>query len=354
MHRTLPTFLLLLAGACSESAQAPTQVPTHAPATPAGKAFTAGDVSVEFLPFSGKGHAQAMVVNDSGRVFGHQWTTPSLRILAAFTWPATSGGPSTLPASGDHANRRGDLVVSGGVLLRSSSGTTWNFATLPGGAPGTINDAREFAGWVSERKSPVGRPVFWTSPSSQPLNLPIPPGTTEGFVSAMNDAGDVLGHVTVPISSTASERRVFVWKRTAPASWALQAFPIVDARSADMNDAGQVVVTKKITDDAYATLILTPNGGSYDVVQVVAYESSSPAVDQCGRVSGGTHVNGVTHGYVWESGTLTILPLPPGTTQAMAWDIAAVDGGPDVVVGRARNSDGNFRPVRWTIPECGA
>jgi hypothetical protein len=214
-----------------------------------------------------------------------------------------------------------------------------------------LNNSRELVGFQSGAR----KALYWSSPSAEPEALPIPPGFSNPVVAgaySINNNGDAVGYLVETITNgnrSSTINHAVVWHH-AGGVWSAVLLPQInppDTRAYDINDDGL------IAGDAGGAVLWVGSGTNYTGTVIVSSQAALTKIDRCGRAVGYTAGN-TQKAWVWENGTTTYLPFPPGAVSTQAIAIATdLSTGEGIVVGRAPQR-GNKPPipVRWTIPGC--
>jgi uncharacterized membrane protein len=143
----------------------------------------------------------------------------------------------------------GAINEAGWVAATNSSAvwtesTGWQMLQRPSGATsclGSIGINNLGATVARCSVSGKGRAAYWASPTAAPTLLPLPTGTSDVFVNDINDAGVIVGRVSV-----SAGKNKFIWRATrwipAGASWTVETLPDLGAGGGAwaINEAGQI------------------------------------------------------------------------------------------------------------------
>ena len=83
--------------------------------------------------------------------------------------------------------------------------------------------------------------MYWASPTAAPTTLPLPAGGTDAYTWGINDAGVIVGFVSVAIGKNKFVNRATRWVPSG-GSWAVEFLPDLGEGSMALaiNDAGQI------------------------------------------------------------------------------------------------------------------
>lgn len=305
-------------------------------------------------------YGRAYHVNAAGYVLGTLGTDPIVPKGFGYWAPSSSSFNlidatvgSTELGKGNAAGDWAEHYDFPRVWLVSGE-SSWSPTTLaPLGSvaviPNAINASRVVVG-----RSSAG-PVRWQDPNSSPALLPLPSisGIDASSANAwgINASGDIVGSV----NATSGRASVVYALRWTDNGQSVNVLPLASGasgqRATGINDAGVIVGFYIGGGGSSYPMRWTPNGSGYTISTVTTSTASnlSGSINTCGRAVGG--ISG--KGYVWDaSGTLTLLPLLPGASEAVA--TAINDAGR--VVGATKfvaKGKSSYKPTLWTgIPPC--
>lgn len=249
-------------------------------------------------------------LNEAGQVLGYRnvFGDPLTR---AFLWSGgrstdlgTLGGASNHPAG---LNDRGDAVgyaelPSGGVhayLWRA--GVLTDLGTLGGerSLAWAVNNRGEVVG-TSQVASGAFHPFRWRDGVMTDL------GTLdglEGTATGINDQGEIIGQ---------AGNRAFRWRAGVLSE--LRGPHGGPVRVTNINEHGTVLGIETIGDYAAAWYLWTRAGLVDPGLDVF---SGGPALNDADQILGTDWTNG-SRAMIWQHGTRTLLPLPPGADQSSA------------------------------------
>jgi uncharacterized membrane protein len=334
--------------------------PSLAPGVQASSVSIDASISVFDLAAGTGQYGRAYHVNAAGYVLGTLGTDPVVPKGFGYWAPSSSGfnlidatvGSTELGkgnAAGDwteHFDFPRVWLVSG-----ENSWSPTTLASLGSNAviPNAINASRVVVG-----RSSVG-PVRWQDPNSTPVLLPLPPisGIDLSYANAwgINGSGEIVGSITATSGRTSVDHALH-WTDNGQTVSVLPLAPGASSQRANgINDPGVIVGSYAARGGSYP-MRWTPNGtGGYTISTVTTSTSAtlSGSINTCGRAVGS--ISGKA--YVWDaSGTLTLLPLLPGASEAGA--NAINDAG--TVVGATKfvaKGKASYKPTLWTgIPPC--
>jgi uncharacterized membrane protein len=352
-HHSAVAVVALVAISCSGSdVEAPrSKTAAHAPS-----ALTATAISVSDLAAGTDLYGRALHVNAQGYVLGSLGTDP-ISPKGFGYWGPTSATFNVIdPTAGmtniGKGNATGDWAEHYNFprVWLVSAGNSWSPTTLaPLGSIAVIPNA------INANRVVVGRtsagPVRWQDPNSSPVLLPLPAisgiDASSGNAWGINTSGDIVGSINAT-AGTGTTTYALLWTGKGQSVTVL---PGASSRSATgINDAG-VIVGYSGSRGASYPMRWTPNGSGYTISNLATSTTHNlkGSINSCGRAVGG--ISG--KGYVWDaSGSLTLLPLLPGATEAEA--TAINDAG--TIVGETKfvvKGKASYKPTLWTgIPAC--
>jgi hypothetical protein len=239
--------------------------------------------------------------------------------------------------------------------------------------PPGMNNLGNWVGSIRDCSTGWDRPIRWT-PQTGIAPLPLPPGTSVGWASDVNDAGLAVGHcdhrayawsadgafellqVTTPGSSCTAEAvnnlgAVVGWKYDANSPGVMMSFVWSAGASTDINPTHyglNRVEAKDISDSGYVCGWVDGDwmgrgfrwrDGVLEVLEPLpgALGSTAHAINDAGVAEGSSHFfqeDGETHSHylptMWIGTQAIPLPLLPGYTSGYTRDINSAG----VVIGR--------------------
>ena len=335
--------------------------PSSAPGVQASSVSIEASISVFDLASGTGKYGRAYHVNAAGYVLGTLGTDPVVPRGFGY-WPPSSSGFNLIDATvgstelgkGNAAGDWAEHYDFPRVWLISGE-NSWSPTTLASlGSiaviPNAINASRVVVG-----RSSAG-PVRWQDPHSPAVLLPLPAisgiDASSGNAWGINSSGDIVGNV----NATSGRTNVAYALRWTDNGQSVSVLPLASGASGQtatgINDAGVIVGFFIGGGGKSYPMRWTPNGtGGYTISTVATSTSAtlSGSINACGR-SVGT-ISGKA--YVWDaSGTLTLLPLLPGSSEAGANAIndAGTIVGATKFVAKGKSS---YKPTLWTgIPPC--
>jgi hypothetical protein len=209
-----------------------------------------------FLYTSGKGavalqtdaanvqSVSAFAINDAGQIAGDYGDSTGVH---AIFWSAGGTSPTTLPGQGpslaDAINVHGEVVGSANFSTNSIPNTgaaLWTSSTAvpidlgPGLARG-INASGDVVGLAPGAQPGLYQP-FVCPANGREMPLPLLAGYTAGAAFGINQAGTIVGEVSV---GTSSNPEAVLWKKTSSAGYTVQ--DIGSFMPLAINDNGTVV-----------------------------------------------------------------------------------------------------------------
>jgi uncharacterized membrane protein len=336
--------------------------PSTAPGVQASSVSIEASISVLDLAAGTGKYGRAYHVNTAGYVLGTLGTDPIAPRGFGYWAPSSSTFTSIDATVGSTSLGKGNAAGDWAehfdfprVWLVSGE-SSWSPTMLaPLGSiaviPNAINASRVVVG-----RSGAG-PVRWQDPESTPVLLPLPsiPGidASSGNAWGINASGDIVGSVN---ATSGNNSVVYALRWTDSGGWSVSILPLASGasgqRATGINDAGVIVGSYIGNKGNTYPIRWTPNGsGGYTISTLTTSNGGNLAgsINKCGRSVGS--MSG--QGYVWDaSGSLTLLPLLPGASEAGA--NAINDGG--TVVGETRfvaRNKSSYKPTLWTgIPAC--
>jgi len=322
--------------------------------------LTASAISVSDLAAGTGLYGRALHINAQGYVLGSLGTDP-ISPKGFGYWAPASGTFNVIDATATmttlgKGNAAGDWAEHFNFprVWLISGENSWSPTTLaPLGSaaviPNAINATRVVVG-----RSSAG-PVRWENPNSTPVLLPLPaiPGinASSGNAWGINASGDIVGSVSAT-SGRATISYALRWTNDGESVSILPLAPGASGQSATgINDAGVIVGFYDGSRGGSYPTRWTPNGSGYTISTLTTSTGANLAgsINACGRAVGS--ISGKA--YVWDaSGSLTLLPLLPGASEARG--TAINDGG--TVVGETKfvaKGKSSYKPTLWTgIPSC--
>jgi uncharacterized membrane protein len=213
-------------------------------------------------------HTMASAINDNGLIAGSSRTAGPNVQYHLVTWQAGQiQDLGQLPSSNEDIFS----VNNAGQILGATGGPNYNSWVWQGGqyrflkdlVGGIWSDAFDMngAGVVTGVSRPNGtndRAVIWPAGQSDPLALPLPPGSTFSRGYAINDAGDVVGYGS---DESHGQKQVVLWRDG-------QVYPLSELIDSDIawnllegweiNNAGQILVVADAPGQGLRELLLTP------------------------------------------------------------------------------------------------
>jgi len=326
------------------------------------------DITVASLTMPSGINVAPQAVSAAGYIFGTGENAAGQ--FVPYVWQSPySGTPASMAsqgfAGGQGANDYGEAggqISSGSVAVPgywSSNGGGWNFIPVSTGGLSSItikdiNNSRELVGF---RSGSAQLALYWSSPTAEPVVLPMPSfsgNLTGANTQAINDVGDIVGYAVeakpTGKHTTITAYHAVVWHRDSQ-GWHATILPQLgsDDRAYDINNAGQIVGNA-----GGGASLWTNNGGVYSGTIIVSSQGSLSRIDRCGRVIGystGTRVEN-QRAWIWDNGTLVYLPSPSGFSGSTAAGITTdAATGTGVITGVAY-SKSSRTSVRWSLPGC--
>jgi len=249
---------------------------------------------------------QATALNDRGQVVGYESLAGDDFIWRGFLWQRGKmtdlGGLGGSITTADAINNRGQVA-----------GTSW---TTNGETHGFL--------WASGKMTDLGARF-------DPASLGAPQR------GAMNERGQIPGRV--------DDRWAAVWEdgviRILPKTTGIRA-----SQALDINEAGTVVGSCTLRPSSGVHPCLWRNGKVLDLGLIYGNGGKAHAINDRGQVIGNSRSgNGRYHGFVWENGKLTELPMLPGGKQSQA--LAINNRGQ--IIGNSETKSGATHAVLWTL-----
>jgi uncharacterized membrane protein len=350
LYRVAVAAISLVAAGCSASSDIAS--PSSAPTIGASAASIEASISVVDLAAGTGLYGRALHINARGYVLGSLGSDPvspkgfgywapssaTFNVIDATATMTTLGKGNAAGDWAEHFNFPRVWLISGE--------SSWSPTTLqPLGSIAVIPNA------INANRVVVGRssagPVRWEDPISTPALLPLPPisGIDASSANAwgINSKGDIVGSVNGKPGKTYALR----WTDNGQFVSILPPAPgASSARATGINDVGVIVGSSIGGGGKTYPMRWTPNGSGYTISTLTTSNAGNLAgsINTCGRSVGS--ISG--RAYVWDAaGSLTLLPLLPGASEASA--NAINDAG--TVIGETKfvaERKSSYNPTRCT------
>ncbi len=259
----------------------------------------------------------------------------SAPVMAQPSYEIISLGQAGESASGGQAVSIGGGFAAGFTVTSQDDALLWSAVggatvlpdepTRPYSAPWSVNDAGTIVGiGATTFFGSSALPVMWKNGTA--TALPLPPGETLGRAYSVNNSELAVGSVdggSLEQAATFTETVGTTITQTMPDGGTLRT-------AYGVNDAGRIV--GQALDPANAAITrgfyLDPGDASATDIGALPGQNSAIAfaVSSDGRIAGGSSVNSGanTMPFVWsESGGMTAIPLPAGTSTGSARGVNA-------------------------------